>query len=207
MPKNKLFPELVAQNLVVRDRKGNLPYEDAVLDFSNPKTVEWYQGKLAGLLKEGVSAIKVDFGEAAPEDGLYADGRTGFYEHNLYPLRYNKAVADITKKVTGENIIWARSAWAGSQRYPLHWGGDAESTDDGMAAELRGGLSFGLCGFSFWSHDVGGFTANSVAGDGQGFVRALAGVRDVDFAQPLSWRSAQGAVELRHELHERVPRD
>jgi alpha-D-xyloside xylohydrolase len=114
------------------------------------------------LLKLGVSAIKVDFGEAAPEDGLYADGRTGFYEHNLYPLRYNQAVAEITKKVTGENIIWARSAWAGSQRYPLHWGGDAESTDDGMAAELRGGLSFGLSGFAFWSHDVGGFTANSV---------------------------------------------
>jgi alpha-D-xyloside xylohydrolase len=77
-------------------------------------------------------------------------------------LRYNKAVAEITKKTTGENIIWARSAWAGSQRYPIHWGGDAESTDDGMAAELRGGLSFGLSGFSFWSHDVGGFTANSV---------------------------------------------
>jgi alpha-D-xyloside xylohydrolase len=162
VPKNKLFPELIDNNLVVRDRKGNLPSEDAVLDFSNPKTVEWYQGKLANLLKLGVSAIKVDFGEAAPEDGIYADGRTGFYEHNLYPLRYNRAVAEITKKVTGENIIWARSAWAGSQRYPLHWGGDAESTDDGMAAELRGGLSFGLSGFSFWSHDVGGFTANSV---------------------------------------------
>lgn len=162
VPKNKLFPELVEKNLVVRDGKGNLPYEDAVLDFSNPKAVDWYQDKLAGLLKMGVSAIKVDFGEAAPTYGLYADGRTGFYEHNLYPLRYNKAVADITKKVTGDNIIWARSAWAGSQRYPIHWGGDAESTDDGMSAELRGGLSFGLSGFSFWSHDVGGFTANSV---------------------------------------------
>ena len=163
VPKNTLFNELVEKNLVVRDAKGNLPYEDAVLDFSNPKTVEWYQDKLAGLLKMGVGAIKVDFGEAAPNNGLYASGRTGFYEHNLYPLRYNQAVADITKKTTGENIIWARSAWAGSQRYPIHWGGDAESTDQGMAAELRGGLSFGLSGFSFWSHDVGGFTANSVA--------------------------------------------
>jgi alpha-D-xyloside xylohydrolase len=163
VPKNKLFPELVEKNLVVRDGKGNLPGEDAVLDFSNPKTVEWYQNKLAGLLKLGVSAIKVDFGEAAPENGIFADGRSGFYEHNLYPLRYNKAVADITKKITGDSLIWARSAWAGSQRYPLHWGGDAESTDAGMAAELRGGLSFGLSGFSFWSHDVGGFTANSVA--------------------------------------------
>jgi alpha-D-xyloside xylohydrolase len=161
VPKNTLFNEIVEKNLVVRDPKGNLPYEDAVLDFSNPATVDWYQAKLGALLKMGVGAIKVDFGEAAPDNGLYASGRTGFYEHNLYPLRYNKAVADITKKVTGENIIWARSAWAGSQRYPLHWGGDAESTDQGMSAELRGGLSFGLCGFSFWSHDVGGFTARA----------------------------------------------
>jgi alpha-D-xyloside xylohydrolase len=163
VPKNALFPEIVSEGLFVRDRKGDVPYEDAVLDFSNPKTVAWYQDKLARLLKDGVSAIKVDFGEAAPEDGLYASGRTGFYEHNLYPVRYDKAVADITKKVTGDDIIWARAAWAGSQRYPLHWGGDAESTDSGMAAELRGGLSFGASGFSFWSHDIGGFTAKNVA--------------------------------------------
>ena len=175
VPKNKLFPELLEKNLVVRDAKGNLPYEDAVLDFSNPQTVEWYQGKLANLLKLGVGAIKVDFGEAAPNNGIFADGRTGFYEHNLYPLRYNKAVADITRQTTGENIIWARSAWAGSQRYPIHWGGDAESTDQGMTAELRGGLSFGLSGFSFWSHDVGGFTANSVTNMDQNlFARWLA---------------------------------
>jgi alpha-D-xyloside xylohydrolase len=161
VPKNTLFPEIVEKGLVVRDPKGNLTYEDAVLDFSNPKTVDWYQDKLANLLRMGVGAIKVDFGEAAPNNGLFASGRTGFYEHNLFPLRYNKAVADISRKVTGENIIWARSAWAGSQRYPIHWGGDAENSDSGMAAELRGGLSLGLCGFSFWSHDVGGFVARA----------------------------------------------
>ena len=141
----------------MKDRKGNLPYEDAVLDFSNPETVKWYQDKIADLLKMGVGVIKVDFGEAAPYDGIYHSGKTGFYEHNLYPLRYNKAVADITKKITGDNIIWARSAWAGSQRYPLHWGGDAANTNTAMAATLRGGLSLGLSGFSFWSHDIGGF--------------------------------------------------
>lgn len=157
VPKNTLFPELISKGLFVRDRKGNLPYEDAVLDLSNPETVKWYQEKIAGLLKQGVGVIKVDFGEAAPADGIYASGRTGFYEHNLYPLRYNKAVAEITKQITGETIIWARSAWAGSQRYPLHWGGDAANTNTAMAATLRAGLSLGLCGFSFWSHDIGGF--------------------------------------------------
>ena len=157
VPKNTLFPEIVDKGLYVRDRKGNLPYEDAVLDFSNPAAVSWYQDKIAGLLNQGVSVIKADFGEAAPKDGLYYSGRTGFYEHNLYPLRYNKAVADITQQVTGGTIIWGRSAWAGSQRYPVHWGGDPANTNTAMAATLRAGLSLGLCGFSFWSHDIGGF--------------------------------------------------
>jgi len=156
-PKNSLFKEIIDKGLYVKNAKGNTPYEDATLDFSNPNTVTWYQDKIGGLLKMGVGAIKVDFGEAAPQSGIYASGNSGFYEHNLYPLRYNKTVADITRQITGENIIWARSAWAGSQRYPLHWGGDAENTNTGMEAELRGGLSFGLSGFSFWSHDIGGF--------------------------------------------------
>ncbi|RNL92656.1 alpha-xylosidase [Sinomicrobium pectinilyticum] len=160
-PKNTLFSEIVEQGLAVKDRKGNIQYEDAVLDFSNPETVRWYQDKIAGLLRQGVGVIKVDFGEAAPASGLYHSGRTGFYEHNLYPLRYNKAVAEVTKREKGYTLIWARSTWAGSQRYPLHWGGDAATTNTAMAATLRGGLSLGLSGFTFWSHDIGGFVTKS----------------------------------------------
>lgn len=160
-PKNTLFKEIVDNGLAVKDRKGNIPYEDAVLDFSNPETVQWYQNKLKHLLDQGVSVFKVDFGEAAPATGIYHSGRTGFYEHNLYPLRYNKAVAEVTKKEKGYTLIWARSTWAGSQRYPLHWGGDAATTNGAMSATLRGGLSLGLSGFSFWSHDVGGFVTKS----------------------------------------------
>ena len=155
--KNELYKEIIQKGYAVRSEGGQLPAEDAVLDFSNPEAVKWYQGLLANLLKMGVGAIKVDFGEDAPLRGIYASGRTGYYERNLYPLRYNQAVAEITKEITGESIIWARSAWAGSQRYPLHWGGDAENTDSAMAATLRAGLSFGLSGFTYWSHDVGGF--------------------------------------------------
>lgn len=156
-PANPLYREAITRGYVVRDGDGNLPTEDAIIDFSNPEAVAWYQSFLARLLKMGVGAIKVDFGEGAPLHGQYFSGRSGFYEHNLYPLRYNCAAAEITRQVTGENIIWARSAWAGSQRYPLHWGGDAENTDSAMAATLRAGLSLGLCGFTFWSHDIGGF--------------------------------------------------
>ncbi|MEP7074195.1 MAG: TIM-barrel domain-containing protein [Acidobacteriota bacterium] len=160
-PKNDLFKEIVDKGFAVKNEGGRMPFEDAVLDMSNPSAVTWYQNKLADLLKMGVGAIKVDFGEGAPITGQYFSGKGGLYEHNLYPLRYNKAVADITKQTTGDSIIWARSAWAGSQRYPLHWGGDAENTNSAMAAELRGGLSFGLSGFTYWSHDVGGFVDKS----------------------------------------------
>ena len=165
-PKNRYFRELVDGGMAVHNGNGTLSYEDAVLDLSNPKTVAWYQGKIANLIKQGVSAIKCDFGEAAPYDGIYASGKTGFYEHNLYPLRYNKALWQTVRDNTPdhEGVIWARSAWAGSQRYPLHWGGDAATNEIGsvgMLGDLRGGLSFGLSGFSFWSHDMGGFVTKS----------------------------------------------
>ncbi len=162
-PKNKYFNELVEKDLYVHNDKGQLPYEDVCLDFSNPATVAWYQEKLAGLLKQGVGVIKADFGEAAPYlNGVYHSGRTGLYEHNLYPVRYNKAAYDIIKQTNnGEGIIWGRSAWAGSQRYPLHWGGDAATTNTGLQGDIRGGLSFGLSGFCFWSNDMGGFVTKS----------------------------------------------
>jgi alpha-D-xyloside xylohydrolase len=156
-PNNPLYTEIIDNGLAVKGPGGELPSEDAVLDFSNPETVAWYQGKLKHLLDQGVAAIKVDFGEGAPLNGLYHSKKTGWYEHNLFPLRYNKAAAEITEQTKGYTLIWARSAWAGSQRYPIHWGGDAEANDGGMLGSLRAGLSLGLSGFSFWSHDVGGF--------------------------------------------------
>ena len=161
-PKNRFFNEIVENNLHIRNAAGGMPVEDAILDFSNPETVSWYQSKITNLLKQGVSTIKCDFGEAAPYNGFYHNGRGGLYEHNLYPLRYNKALWEaVERQYPGEGIIWARSAWAGSQRYALHWGGDAATNNIGMLGDLRGGLSFGLSGFSFWSHDMGGFVTAS----------------------------------------------
>ena len=161
--KNKVWDELLQGGFAVRDEAGRIGSEDATLDFSNPEAVRWYQGKLESLLDLGADAIKADFGEGAPLTGLYHSGRTGWYEHNLYPVRYNRAVHEVTKNATGGGIIWARSAWAGSQRYPVHWGGDGENTNSAMAATVRGGLSLGLSGFTFWSHDIGGFEQTASA--------------------------------------------
>ena len=161
-PKNRFFPEIIGKGLHVVNAAGGMPVEDAILDFSNPETVSWYQSKIEGLMRQGVSTIKCDFGEAAPYVGFYHSGKGGLYEHNLYPLRYNKALFEaVERSHPGEGIVWARSAWAGSQRYALHWGGDAATNNIGMLGDLRGGLSFGLSGFSFWSHDMGGFVTAS----------------------------------------------
>jgi alpha-D-xyloside xylohydrolase len=160
-PKNELHEEVTEKGYAVLSAYGKPPVDDAVIDLSNPEAVEWYQEKLAKLLRMGVGTFTADFGEAAPLSGIYHESTSSFLEHNLYPLRYNKAVADITTEISGDGVIYARSAWAGSQRYPIHWGGDAEITDGAMAGTLRGGLSLGLCGFSFWSHFIGGFSQKS----------------------------------------------
>jgi len=160
-PKNELHEEATEKGYVVLSAYGKPPVDDAVIDLSNPEAVRWYQEKLARLLERGVGTFTADFGEAAPLTGIYHEKASSFLEHNLYPLRYNKAVADTTREITGNGAIYARSAWAGSQRYPIHWGGDAEITDGAMASTLRGGLSLGLCGFSFWSHFIGGFSQKS----------------------------------------------
>ncbi len=127
------------------------------IDFTYDRATDWYKNKLLKpLLEMGVKCIKTDFGE-----NIHMDHRYHAMEserlNNIYSLLYQRAAFEVTKEVTGDGIVWARSAWAGCQRYPLHWGGDSASSWDGMAGSLKGGLHFGLSGFAFWSHDVPGF--------------------------------------------------
>ena len=127
------------------------------IDFTYPKAVDWYKNQLLKpLLEMGVTCIKTDFGENIHMDHQY-HGMTPERLNNIYSLLYQRAAFEVTKEVTGQGIVWARSAWAGCQRYPLHWGGDSASSWDGLAGSLKGGLHFGLSGFAFWSHDVPGF--------------------------------------------------
>ena len=127
------------------------------IDFTYDKATDWYKNALLRpLLEMGVKCIKADFGENIHMDHRY-HAMTPERLNNLYALLYQTAAYEVTKEVTGDGIIWARAAWAGAQRHPLHWGGDSESSWAGMAGSLKGGLHFGLSGFAFWSHDVPGF--------------------------------------------------
>lgn len=140
--------------------------ELAAIDFTDPRQTDWYLGKLERLLAMGVAVFKTDFGEQAPLQAVYADGRSGLEMHNLYPLLYNRAVFDLTQRTFGRGLTWGRSGYAGSQRYPIQWGGDSYASFDQMAGQLRGLLGYGLSGVPFCSHDVGGFDYDPRAFDG-----------------------------------------
>jgi alpha-D-xyloside xylohydrolase len=160
-----LFDEGAAQGYLLRTVEGDIYQVDdwqpgcARVDFTNPDARAWYAGKLRGLLEIGVDSFKTDFGERIPTNVRYHDGSDPERMHNYYTYLYNRTVFDLLREVKGEDqaVVFARSATCGGQKFPVHWGGDNSSTYPSMAETLRGGLSLGMCGFGFWSHDISGF--------------------------------------------------
>ncbi|WP_406407510.1 alpha-xylosidase [Streptomyces halstedii] len=163
--KSALFAEGAARGYLVRRPNGDIWQWDlwqpgmALVDFTNPEATAWYRSKLKGLLDQGVDCFKTDFGERVPTDVVWHDGSDPERMHNYYAQLYNKAVFELLEEErgAGEAVLFARSATAGGQQYPVHWGGDCFASFTAMAESLRGGLSLSLSGFGFWSHDIGGF--------------------------------------------------
>ena len=160
-----LFEEGRAAGYLVKNPDGSVWQWDkwqagmALVDFTNPQAVLWFSSKLKELLDMGVDCFKTDFGERIPTDVVWHDGSDPQRMHNFYAHQYNQAVFELleAERGVGEAVLFARSATAGGQQYPVHWGGDCESTFVAMAESLRGGLSLASSGFGYWSHDIGGF--------------------------------------------------
>ncbi|MBE3012510.1 alpha-xylosidase [Microbispora sp. NEAU-D428] len=129
-----------------------------IVDFTNPEAVEWFKGLLRDRLREGVAAFKTDFAEGVPADAVAFNGMTGTELHNVYTLLFNDIVAEVTREANGHGLVWARSSYLGGQRHSAQWSGDVDTTYSAMGSTIRGGLSHGLSGIPFWSHDAGGFT-------------------------------------------------
>ncbi|MBF4561548.1 alpha-xylosidase [Microbacterium sp. VKM Ac-2870] len=163
--RSPLFREAADGGYLVRRADGSVWQWDlwqagmGLVDFTNPDATAWYQGKLHALLEQGVDCFKTDFGERIPTDVVWADGSDPHRMHNFYTELYNRAVHDVLVESRAENdaVLFARSATAGGQSMPVHWGGDSTSTFTSMAETLRGGLSLAMSGFAYWSHDIGGF--------------------------------------------------
>ncbi|MGW8482298.1 alpha-xylosidase [Microbacterium sp. NPDC055903] len=163
--RSRLFAEAAENGYLVKRPDGSVWQWDmwqagmGLVDFTNPAAVEWYQGHLRRLIDQGVDCFKTDFGERIPLEVEYFDGSDPSRMHNLYTHLFNRAVHDVLveKRGEGDAVLFARSATAGGQSMPVHWGGDSTSTFPSMAETLRGGLSLAMSGFAFWSHDIGGF--------------------------------------------------
>ncbi|WP_309102139.1 alpha-xylosidase [Microbacterium sp.] len=163
--RSPLFREAADQGFLVTRADGSVWQWDlwqagmGLVDFTNAAATAWYQSKLRALIAQGVDCFKTDFGERIPTDVVWADGADPERMHNLYTDLYNRAVFEVLTEARGEGeaVLFARSATAGGQSMPVHWGGDSTSTFASMAETLRGGLSLALSGFAFWSHDIGGF--------------------------------------------------
>ncbi|MCL2867690.1 MAG: alpha-xylosidase [Clostridia bacterium] len=164
--KSPLFQEGMAGGYLVCKTDGSVWQTDmwqagmALVDFTNPDAAAWYQNRLGRVLDQGVDCVKTDFGERIPvKDIVWHDGSDPVKMHNYYTHLYNEAVFSLlqTRRGRGDAIVFARSATAGGQKYPVHWGGDSTASALSMAETLRAGLSLACCGFGFWSHDIGGF--------------------------------------------------
>lgn len=160
-----LFAEAAEAGYLVKRVDGSVWQWDwwvagmGLVDFTNPDAVAWFQAHVRRVIGEGVDAIKTDFGERIPTDVVWHDGSDPQTMHNLYTQLYNRAVFEVLTEEKGEGhaVLFARSATAGGQQFPVHWGGDNTSTYESMAETLRGGLSLASSGFGYWSHDIGGF--------------------------------------------------
>ena len=167
-----LFEEGMKNGYLLRKENGDVWQTDmwqagmGIVDFTNTQATAWYQSKLEELLEMGVDCFKTDFGEKIPVKGIvYHDGSDPVRMHNYYTYLYNQAVFQVLQRRRGDGqaVLFARSATAGSQQFPVHWGGDSTASFPSMAESLRGGLSLSLCGFGFWSHDMGGFENTATA--------------------------------------------
>lgn len=167
--RSSLFDEGVKNGYFIKNTDGSVFQCDmwqpgmAIVDFTNPEACEWYASKIRALCDMGVTAIKTDFGERIPTKVKYFSGEDPVKMHNYYTYLYNKLVFNVLKDYYGENqaCLFARSATAGGQQFPVHWGGDCSAEYSSMAETLRGGLSLCASGFGYFSHDIGGFEATA----------------------------------------------
>jgi alpha-D-xyloside xylohydrolase len=213
---NPLYPELAAKKYFLQTAEGEtyvhrwlpppndrlIPHlqPSGLLDFTNPEAYDWYRDMHRALFEMGVSVMKTDYGEAVPEGVVGYNGDTGKRLHNIYTLLYNRCVFEASQRYGDqEGIVWGRSSWAGGQRYPVQWGGDPQGDWEGLAASIRGGLSWGMSGGPFYAHDIGGFYGSQ---PGNGLLGA--GMPDPE----LYIRWAQAGILASHtRFHGTSPRE
>jgi len=187
--------------------------DSGIVDFTHPDAYAFWRDCHKPLFDLGVDMIKADFGEQVEDPNMLAhNGETGFALHNVYSLLYNRCVYEAAQLYSQNGpFLFSRSAWTGSQCYPAQWGGDPQADWGGMAANIRGGISWGLSGAPYFATDVGGFFKDTR--DPELYVRWIqAGVfsahmrlHGIGAREPWSYgeeaaKAAQAALNLRYQI-------
>jgi alpha-D-xyloside xylohydrolase len=213
---NPLYEELASKKFFLQTAEGEtyvhrwlpppndrrIPHlqPSGLLDFTNPEAYAWFRDMHRSLFEMGVSVMKTDYGEAVPEEVIGYNGESGKRLHNIYTLLYNRCTFEASRKYGDqEGIVWGRSSWAGGQRYPVQWGGDPQGDWEGLAASIRGGLSWGMSGGAFYAHDIGGFYGEQASG-------GLLGTGMPDPELYIRWAQA-GILSSHTRFHGTSPRE
>ncbi|NMD38317.1 MAG: hypothetical protein GYA87_06540, partial [Christensenellaceae bacterium] len=157
--------EAIAKGYCVKDKDGkpyriteNWFHNSLLLDFTNPKAVEWWFSKRKYLLDMGVEGFKTDGGEFLFDKNVVLhNGLNGLEAHNLYPMQYIGAYNSFMQNNNVNGVTFSRAGYAGAHSQAIHWAGDQLSKFSELKAQLCAGISVGLSGILFWGFDIGGF--------------------------------------------------
>jgi alpha-glucosidase (family GH31 glycosyl hydrolase) len=133
------------------------------IDPTHPGARAWAFKHLADFERLGFDGAMVDFGEWVPPDARFADGSTGWQQHNRYPDLWSGLHRAFWQQARpdGDYVFYTRAGWTGAARNATYmWAGDQNTNwgdDDGFPTALRAILSAGLSGIPLMTHDVAGF--------------------------------------------------
>ncbi|MEA2470281.1 MAG: sulfoquinovosidase [Thermoleophilaceae bacterium] len=167
------YDEAVAKGYVATHADGS-PYtftsnfnaDGAVIDFTNPAAVAWWQARIRKALRTGADGFMQDFGEQVFDDMHFHDGSTGAQVHNRFPILFHRATARAVaafRRTHPHRRIWwfTRSGYSGSAAYePGNFPGD-ETTDwtrsSGLASQTTDMLNRAVGGAYGFTTDIGGY--------------------------------------------------
>jgi len=137
----------------------------AYLDFTNPKTLDWWKGNVkSALLEYGMASTWNDNNEFevwtpdafAHGFGKKAPIREAKVLHTMLMMRASRE-AQLEFAPQRRPFLVSRSGGVGMQRYVQTWSGDNYTSWETLRYNLKMGLGLALSGVSNIGHDIGGF--------------------------------------------------
>ncbi len=172
----RAYARALARGYVARRANGrpfvfttNFGKDGAVIDFTNPAAVRWWQGRIRAALALGADGFMQDFGEQVQVGMRLHNGASGATMHNRLPVLAARATRDVVRwwerAHRGRRIFFfTRAGNTGAPGSAAYEGGNFpgdETTDwshaSGIASLATDMLSRGVSGAYGFGTDIGGY--------------------------------------------------